>query len=224
MSIFGDPEYWPDDDLIGWSEEPTPEMLVAGYREGVFPMPIEDVFGWFSPLNRAIVPLHGMHISRSLRRSARKYTISSNRACAEVIRRCADPTRPGWWISDDITRLYLELHRLGFVHSIEVWDEQGRLAGGLYGVRVGRLFAGESMFHDPEYGTDASKVALMALVFTMQRIGDVLLDVQWQTPHLESLGAIEMPREIYLRAAAHAAARPGGPWPAQPPWTGSPPG
>lgn len=211
--MFGDPEGWPADDLIGWSAELTPDLVLAGYREGVFPMPVRNVFGWFSPLQRGVLPLDGLHVSRSLRRSARRYTTSTDRACAEVIERCADPSRPGWWISDEIAATYLELHRHGFVHSIEVWDEAGRLAGGLYGVRVGRLFAGESMFHDPQYGTDASKVALMTLVHTMNELGDLLVDVQWSTPHLAGLGVVEVPRGDYLDAVTRACAVPGAPWP-----------
>lgn len=213
MSVFGDPRGWPADDLIGWSAQLTPELVLAGYPEGVFPMPVDNVFGWFSPLDRGILPLDGLHVSRSLRRSAGRYRVSTDRACADVIAGCADPARPGGWISDRITEVYLELHRRGVVHSIEVWDEADRLVGGLYGVRVGRFFAGESMFHHPVRGRDASKVALMGLVNILTTAGDVLLDVQWRTDHLAGLGVIEVPRMRYLQVLREAVDDSQGEWP-----------
>ena len=177
-------------------------MLLA-YRSGIFPMPLQrqDVIAWWSPDPRGVIPLDGLRIPRSLRRSRRRFEIRIDTAFEAVIDTCAAPSRPGRWISADIRDAYVRLHELGWAHSVESWSlDDGSLAGGLYGVAIGGLFAGESMFHRV---TDASKVALMALVERMQAddAGGAgrLLDVQWLTPHLESLGAIEVPRAHYLR-------------------------
>lgn len=204
-SVFGSPRRWPQSDLIGMSEEFTPELAVAGYRAGVFPMPQHgfrgrELMGWYSPLDRGILPLDGLRVSRSLRKMIKRYTITVDTAFDEVIRRCGDPSRPGGWIDDRILDVYTTLHELGVVHSVEARTQDGRLAGGLYGVSIGGLFAGESMFHDPVIGRDASKAALVALVDILRADGqDRLLDVQWQTPHLASLGVIEIDRGDYLR-------------------------
>jgi leucyl/phenylalanyl-tRNA--protein transferase len=167
-------------------------------------MPVRDrrrsVLAWWSPDPRAILPLDGLRVSRSLRRSRRDYDVRIDTAFDEVIDACADPSRPGGWIDDEIRDAYSRLHRLGWAHSVEAWRD-GELAGGLYGVAIGGLFAGESMFHR---ATDASKVALIGLVDHLRSIGAVLLDVQWLTPHLESLGAVEIPRDEYLRRLARA--------------------
>ena len=171
-------------------------------------MPVRDrrrsVLAWWSPDPRAIVPLDGLRVSRSLRRSMREFDVRIDTAFEDVIDACADPRRPGGWIDDDIRDAYTRLHQLGWAHSVEAWHE-GELAGGLYGVAIGRLFAGESMFHRV---TDASKVALVGLVAHLRSIGSTLLDVQWLTPHLESLGAVEIPRDDYLRRLAAAVAEP----------------
>lgn len=204
VKVFGNPATWPADDMVGWSAELSPELVLAGYREGVFPMPVEDVFGWFSPLQRGILPLDGLRVTRSMRRSAQRYRTTLNQDCAAVMAGCADPRRPGGWIDEQTMAVYLELHDRGFVHSIEVWDPHERLVGGLYGVWINGFFAGESMFHDPEYGTDASKVALMSLVALLVERGVSLLDVQWSTDHLARLGVIEVPRQQYLRLLASA--------------------
>ncbi|MBA3654420.1 MAG: leucyl/phenylalanyl-tRNA--protein transferase [Actinobacteria bacterium] len=165
-------------------------------------MPVDGRLGWFSPDPRAVLPLDGLRISRSLRRSCRRYTVTVDHDFAAVIRACGDPVRPHGWINDEIVGAYERLHAAGFAHSVEAWSpETGGLAGGLYGVALGGLFAGESMF---SHQADASKVALVALVSALRTGGGVLLDVQWQTDHLASLGAVEIPRERYLELLAAA--------------------
>ncbi len=145
-----------------------------------------------------------------MRQSARRYEVRFDHAFDEVVAACADPGRDGGWITGDIRAAFGRLHEMGWAHSVEAWDrETGELAGGLYGVKVEGLFAGESMFHR---GRDASKVALMGLVERLRAIGAVLLDVQWLTPHLESLGAVEVPREQYLELLATALSTPTDPF------------
>jgi leucyl/phenylalanyl-tRNA--protein transferase len=172
-------------------------------------MPIGDgrreLLAWWSPDPRAILPLDGLRVSRSMRQSARRFDVRFDTAFDDVVTACADPSRPGRWITDEIAEAYGELHRLGWAHSVESWTPDGRLVGGLYGIAVGGLFAGESMFH---VETDASKVALMALVERLRAGGATLLDVQWQTPHLASLGAVEIARATYLAQVADAIHRP----------------
>jgi leucyl/phenylalanyl-tRNA---protein transferase len=208
--VFGSPRRWPTNDLIGMSEEFSPELAVAGYRAGVFPMPQHgfrgrELIGWYSPVDRGILPLDGLNVSRSLRKMIKRYRITVDTAFDEVIARCGDPSRPGGWIDDRILDVYSTLHELGIVHSVEARTDDGRLAGGLYGVSLGGLFAGESMFHDPVIGRDASKAALVALVDILRADGaERLLDVQWRTPHLASLGVIEISRTEYLRRLAVA--------------------
>lgn len=201
-SPFGPPSRWRDDDLIAVSRDVDAAMVVEAYRSGVFPMPVRrGLMGWWSPLDRGILPLAELRVTRSLRKMIGRYEIRVDSAFAQVLARCADPRRPGSWIDRDIRSIYSELHRDGVVHSVETWTDDGRLAGGLYGVSIGGLFAGESMFHDPVIGRDASKVALVGLVELLTAAGreDRLLDVQWQTPHLASLGVIEIDRDDYLR-------------------------
>jgi leucyl/phenylalanyl-tRNA--protein transferase len=165
--------------------------------------------GWWSPDPRGVLPLDGLRVSRSLRRSLRRYEVHVDRAFDEVVAGCADPARDGGWITTDIRTAYGRLHRLGWAHSVEAWDiETGELAGGLYGVQVAGLFAGESMF---QRSVDASKVALVGLVERLRTAGAVLLDVQWQTDHLASLGAIEVPRATYLELLEEALATPTAP-------------
>ena len=153
-----------NDDLIASGADLEPGTVLGGYRAGYFPMPFDDrpggEIGWWSPVRRGVLPLDGLRVSRSLRRSCRQFEIRVDTAFEEVIDACADPSRPHGWISDDIRAAYLRLHELGWVHSVEAWRD-GRLAGGLYGVATAGLFAGESMFHRE---TDASKVALVGLV------------------------------------------------------------
>ncbi len=151
--------------------------------------------GWWSPDPRGILPLECPRWSRSLRRSCRRFEVRVDTAFDEVVDACADASRSGGWISPDLRRSYSQMHRLGWAHSLEAWDDEG-LAGGLYGVAVDGLFAGESMFHRRR---DASKVALVGLVDLLRADGAPrLLDVQWCTDHLASLGAVEIPRPRYL--------------------------
>ena len=199
-----------DDDLVGLGADLEPGTLLAAYRSGLFPMPVGDPgagapLGWWSPVRRGVVPLDGLRVSRSLARSRRRFETRVDTAFEAVIDACADARRDHGWISAEIRDAYVRLHRLGWAHSVEAWSPDGELAGGLYGVAVGGLFAGESMVH---CATDASKVALVALVELLRDGGAVLLDVQWQTPHLARLGAVEVSRADYLRMLAAALDRP----------------
>lgn len=210
-TLFGRPRDWPSQDLIGYTDEFQPALVLMGYRCGVFPMPLElqgheDAMGWFSPIRRARIDR--LRLTRSLRRSALRYTTTVDRGFEEVITRCGDAARPDGWINEQIRTAYRALHRSGYVHSIETWDQEGRLVGGLYGVHQNGMVAGESMFHDPDRGTDASKVALIRLMVEMRRIGAGLLDVQWLTPHLASMGARETSRDEYLNDLGLALSRP----------------
>jgi leucyl/phenylalanyl-tRNA--protein transferase len=201
---FPPPEAADEQGLLALGADLEPGTLLAAYRAGVFPMPLTGVseMTWFSPDPRGIVPLAEFRPSRSLRRSARRFTVSADTAFARVIAGCADPRRPGGWITPAIRAAYERLHALGWAHSLEVWDEEGALAGGLYGVEIGGLFAAESKFH---VRTDASKVALAALVERLLDAGgERLLDVQWTTPHLRALGARDIARPEYLRRLATA--------------------
>jgi leucyl/phenylalanyl-tRNA--protein transferase len=211
--VFPDPED-AEDDLVGIGADLAPGTLLAAYRAGIFPMPENGVrppMHWFSPVQRGIVPLDGLLVSRSLRRATRDYEIRVDTAFDAVVEACGDPRREAGWITRDIAAAYSELHRLGWAHSVEAWRD-GELAGGLYGVGIGGLFAGESMFHRTR---DASKVALVGLVSLLSSDGVAgrLLDVQWVTPHLASLGAVEVPRAAYLRLLSRALPLPEPAWP-----------
>jgi leucyl/phenylalanyl-tRNA--protein transferase len=178
-----------------------PEVLLQGYRLGVFPMAMDDgEIEWFSPDPRAILPLDKFHIPRTLDRVFRKksFEIRINVSFAEVMQQCAG--RPETWINDEIIESYTRLHRLGHAHSVEAWQND-ELAGGLYGIAIGGAFFGESMFH---HVRDASKVALLALVERLRERRFTLLDTQWLTPHLQKFGAIEIPRHHYLHRLASA--------------------
>ncbi len=195
---------WPDEDIIVLGGDLEPPTVIAAYRQGIFPMIVETpapLVGWWSPDPRGIVPLDKLHVARSLRQSAKRYDVRVDTCFADVIRECANPTRESGWITPDFIHAYTTLHHLGWAHSVEVFDREGRLAGGLYGVRINGLFAGESMFYAQR---DASKVALLALVQLMRESGMTLLDVQWCTGHLASLGAIEVRRARYLALLADA--------------------
>ena len=195
---------WPDQDVIAAGGDLEPSTLITAYRRGLFPMALEELDGavaWWSPDPRGILPLDNLRVTRSLRQSARRYEIRVDSCFDEVIRACGNPSRASGWITPAFVDAYSDLHRLGWAHSVEVFDRDGRLAGGLYGVRVNGLFAGESMFYAQR---DASKVALVALVGLMRDSGMSLLDVQWHTPHLASLGATEVTRARYLELLAHA--------------------
>lgn len=193
-----------DSDLVALGADLEPGTLLAGYRSGLFPMPFDRRrIAWFSPDPRAVIPLDGLRVSRSLRRSVGRFEVRMDTRFTEVMEGCADPTRSGRWINQPFVDAYRRLHELGWAHSVEIYaaDRDDQLVGGLYGVRIGGLFAGESMFHR---ATDASKVALVHLVGWLRATDARLLDVQWTTPHLVSLGAIDIPRAEYLRRLAEA--------------------
>jgi leucyl/phenylalanyl-tRNA---protein transferase len=201
---FPPPDRWPDSDLIAVGGDLEPATLINAYRRGIFPMEVTALdgrLGWWSPEMRGIVPLDRLRVTKSMRQSAKRFEIRVDTCFAAVMRACGDPSREDGWITAEFIAAYTELHRLGWAHSVEVFDRQGQLAGGLYGVRINGLFAGESMFHAQR---DASKVALMALVQLMRDSGMLLLDVQWCTEHLASLGAVEVPRAEYLAVVADA--------------------
>lgn len=185
-----------------------PGTLLSAYRSGLFPMPVgrRGRLGWWSPDPRGILPLDGFHRSRSLSRSMRHFEIRVDTAFDSVVRACGDPRRPHGWITPEIRAAYARLHDLGWAHSVETWRE-GELVGGLYGVAIGAFFAGESMFH---HATDASKAAVAGTVELLRSCPHALFDVQWSTPHLASLGVIEIPRAQYVERlqAAIAAAPP----------------
>lgn len=199
-----------DGDLIAVGADLEPGTLLAAYRRGLFPMPEgRRRIGWWSPARRGVLPLDRLRVSRSLRRSCREFEIRVDTAFDAVVEGCADPARPHGWIDERIRAAYAQLHRLGWAHSVETWRED-RLVGGLYGVAIGGLFAGESMFHRER---DASKVALVGLVELLRAdpggaAGERLIDVQWSTEHLASLGVIERSRASYLRGLEALAAAP----------------
>ncbi|MBC7632179.1 MAG: leucyl/phenylalanyl-tRNA--protein transferase [Flavobacterium sp.] len=204
-----DPTAWPPEDCVAAGADLEPGTIIEAYRHGAFPMPHEGELLWWSPMQRGVLEPSAVRVSRSLSRSMRRYEITVDDSFEEVIDACADPSRPGAWIDSPIREAFVRLHRLGWGHSVETRDAEGTLVGGLYGLSIGSLFAGESMFH---HATDASKVALVALA---RMIGDeALIDTQWRTPHLGSLGVTEWPRDRYLAEIGHHidAPRPGG-WP-----------
>lgn len=163
---------------------------------------LDNTLHWWSPVRRCIIPLDALRVSRSMRRSARRYHVRINTCFERVMLGCsARRDEANAWITPRFIKQYHLLHEMGWAHSVETFNDDGVLVGGLYGVRVNRLFAGESMFH---LERDASKVALMALVAVMRSARMTLLDAQWMTPHLESLGAVEVPRDEYLRTLALA--------------------
>ena len=201
-----------DEGVVGVGADLEPGTLLAAYRTGLFPMPApagprrrRTVLAWWSPDPRGVIPLDGLRVSRSLRRSCRRYELRVDTAFGRVVDACADPSRAGRWITPDVRDAYVRLLDLGWAHSIEGWSSGVVLVGGLYGVAVGGLFAGESMFHR---ATDASKVALVRLVELLREGGAALLDVQWTTPHLRSLGAVDVSRSEYLARLDEAVRRP----------------
>ena len=197
---------WPGDDLITAGADLEPATLIAAYSRGIFPMALSEstgVLGWWSPDPRGIVPLDQLRVTRSMRQSDKQYEVRVDTCFVEIMRGCANPSRKDGWITGPFMKAYTKLHQMGWAHSVEVFDRDRRLAGGLYGVRINGLFAGESMFN---VRRDASKVALMALVQLMRDTGMTLLDVQWRTDHLESLGAVAISRERYLALLREALA------------------
>ena len=212
--VFDDPrDCDPDEDVVGIGADLEPGTLLSAYRQGMFPMPHEGLrppMVWFSPIRRGVLPLDGLVVSRSLRRATRDFEIRLDTAFEEVVAACADPRRPQGWIIEEVMAAYVDLHELGWAHSVECWRD-GELVGGLYGVAIGGLFAGESMF---ARARDASKVALVALVGMMRdaHAEERLLDVQWRTPHLARLGVLEVTRKDYCERLERALDVPGLAW------------
>jgi leucyl/phenylalanyl-tRNA---protein transferase len=198
-----------EDGLVAVGGDLKPGTLLLAYGNGIFPWTTRPIT-WWSPDPRAIIPLGGLHVSRSLRKVLKSglFTVSFDADFPRVMRECAAP-RPGrqeTWITAAFIKGYTRLHELGYAHSVEVWHGE-RLAGGLYGVSLGGLFAGESMFSAEENG---SKVALVAMEEKLRRGGCQLFDVQMMTTHLRSMGAIEIPRTEYLARLRAAVSARGG--------------
>jgi leucyl/phenylalanyl-tRNA--protein transferase len=217
---FPHPRLLGDEDIVAVGSDFSPGTLLAAYRSGIFPWPHQRIVAWFSPDPRAVFPLDGaLHWSRSLRRTLRRrvlpsgapFTVTADEAFDEVMRLCGATRPEGTWITPPLRRGYSLLHRLGWAHSLEVWSEEAGervLAGGIYGVRIGGVFAGESMFH---VRTDASKVAFASLAGLLRASGATLFDVQVMNAHLDSLGCVEIARDEYLdrlELAIHAAPAP----------------
>ena len=191
--------------LVAVGGDLSVRRLLLAYRNGIFPWTADPVT-WWSPDPRGIFELDGLHISRSLARTLRKgvFEVTFDRAFREVITACATVRRPGGWISPEFIAAYTALHEAGHAHSVECW-QAGKLVGGVYGVVVGGLFAGESMFHRVD---DASKVALVHLVTRLRERGFRLFDTQMVTPATRQLGAVEIPRTTYLKRLAEAVTQP----------------
>jgi leucyl/phenylalanyl-tRNA--protein transferase len=202
---FPSPELWPDDDdIVAAGADLETDTLLYAYAHGMFPMFVNKRnLAWWSPVDRGVIPLDGLRITRSMRKSAQKFTCTINEAFTDVMTLCGSMRTDGNWITREFINAYSDLHEEGHAHSVEVWNEADELVGGLYGVRINKFFAGESMFH---IQTDASKVALMHLIELMTLDGMELLDTQWRTEHLETLGCIAIPRAKYLQLLASAVA------------------
>lgn len=194
----------PGEDLVALGGGLDPGTVLTSYSRGLFPMDVPmapelgggHALGWWSPDPRGVLELDELRVSRSLAKSCRRFRITFDERFESVMRACADPKRPQGWITEEFVDAYVHLHHRGFAHSIEVWSG-AELVGGLYGVEIGGLFAGESMFH---HTRDASKVALVALVERLRGCsGQRLIDVQWSTPHLASLGVRRIARSDYLQ-------------------------
>lgn len=197
-------------DLRAVGELRSITQVLSAYRAGLFPMGLGEggsgPIGWWAPRRRGVLRPGELHVSTSLRRSMRRFSVTVDTDFAAVVRACADPARPGAWITEEFIELYLVLHRAGYAHSVEVRAD-GELVGGLYGVALGGVFAGESMFHTR---TDASKAALAYLVGILDGADDPapwLIDTQWRTPHLARLGVSEISAFEYLSALRSALER-----------------
>ena len=190
-------------EVIAVGADLSVSTVVAAYRRGLFPMHLDTgELAWWSPDPRGVLPLADLHVSRSLRKSLPAFRITIDAAFTDVMRACADERREHGWITEEFIETYSALHRMGWAHSVEAWSRDGDLVGGLYGIEIGGLFAGESMFHRAR---DASKAALVGLVDALRSCGgDRLLDVQWRTDHLATLGVVEIPRATYLTWLAAA--------------------
>ncbi|MDQ3280993.1 MAG: leucyl/phenylalanyl-tRNA--protein transferase [Acidobacteriota bacterium] len=208
MSTFPDPRYAPSD-IVAMGEDLRVETLREAYRKGIFPWPHDELpLPWFSPRRRAVIFFDELHVGRSLRKAQKRgeYTYSIDRDFRAVINACAAAYRPdqdGTWIAPNIIAAYTRFHMAGDAHSVEVWRE-GELVGGLYGVDAGGVFTGESMFHREP---DTSKLALLFLIEELQARGATLIDCQVMTPHMQALGAREIPRARFLDALAAAQAK-----------------
>ena len=201
---FPPAETWPDEEVVAVGADLETDTLLYAYTHGMFPMHIDrmrESLGWWSPLSRGVIPIDGLRVSRSMRRSARDFSVTFDTEFPRVVELCGTSHREGNWITEAFVRAYVRLHGIGHAMSVEVRDGDGLLVGGLYGVRVDRFFAGESMFH---LRTDASKIAMMHLVDRLRSEGCTLLDTQWCTDHLATLGCIEVPRARYLEMLADA--------------------
>lgn len=195
--VFPDVTDAPGDGPVAIGADLEPGTLLEAYSRGLFPMPMgRRRIAWFSPDPRGVLLPNRVHVSRSLRRSMRHFEVRVDTAFAEVVDGCADPRRPHGWIDGSIRAAYQRLHEMGWAHSVEIFLDD-RLAGGLYGVGIGGLFAAESKFHRV---TDASKAAVVALCRIMAEVDSSIIDVQWATPHLMTLGVVEVPRHDYLRS------------------------
>lgn len=197
--IFPDPNDAEPDGLLAVGGDLAPRRVLTAYAHGIFPWPIGDMpLAWFSPPERMILDFADLRISRSLRKSLRSggFSVTMDQAFSEVMAACSSTPRShetGTWITEDMQDSYAQIHEIGFAHSVEVWLE-GELVGGLYGISIGAMFCGESMFHR---ATDASKVAFVALASQLKAWDFHFLDCQLHTPHLESLGAAEVPRSDF---------------------------
>ncbi len=202
-AVFPDPRRSDDEGLVAIGGDLSIARLRAAYAAGIFPW-YNDGFPvlWWSPNPRAVLGGEDLHVSRSLKRrlQRRDYAVTWNLAFSEVIGACGQQRKGGTWIVPEMRRAYQRLHHDGYAHSVEVWQEN-RLVGGLYGVQSGALFAAESMFHRM---TDASKIAVVAASRSLHRAGIRLVDVQFATPHLRSLGVKEISRDDYLARVAQA--------------------
>lgn len=208
MSTFPDPRYAPSD-VVAMGEDLRVSTLREAYRKGIFPWPHDGLpLPWFSPRRRAVIVFNQLHVPRSLRKAQKRsgFTYSIDRDFRAVIRACSEADRPeqeGTWIEPKIVNAYTRFHEAGDAHSVEVW-EGDELVGGLYGVDAGGVFTGESMFHRR---SDASKLALLFLIEHLRARGATLVDCQVMTPHMEALGAREIPRGRFLDLLAEAQAR-----------------
>jgi leucyl/phenylalanyl-tRNA--protein transferase len=204
---FPDPRDLGDTELVAIGPDYSPGTFVAAFRRGIFPWPMSStVVPWVSPIERAVHPLEPEpHWSRSLARKLRQhdYEVTIDRAFADVVGACGDEREDGTWIVPEMKALYLELHRLGIAHSLEVWsaDTQRALVGGIFGIALGGAFSGESMFHRR---TDASKIAFAELVARLRSGGFRLFDVQVLSSHLASLGCVAIPRDEYVERLERA--------------------
>lgn len=208
MSTFPDPRYAPSD-VVAMGEDLRIDTLREAYRKGIFPWPHDGLpLPWFSPRRRAVIFFDELRTGRTLRRAAKRsrFTFTIDRDFRSVIRECAATDRPeqdGTWIAPNIVTAYTRLHAAGDAHSVEAWDADGTLAGGLYGVDAGGVFTGESMFHAQP---DASKLALLFLIDHLRARGATFLDCQVMTPHMEALGARDVSRAVFLDLLAEAQA------------------